>query len=451
MRPSYADKARVFKAVGYTPNPVQVPAHQSRSRLIAVFGGERAGKSRWMAMEAMGRLPWCKRIAICGQEYANTRAEFLYMAEAAQRIGAVEGRVRMPEQRPWRFETRGGDLRCVVETISLQDGASELTGTGRAFDLVIIAEAGLVRYDCFLAARGRVAETRGTVLLSGTMWDDWGWYADLFRLLENPANILGGERFILPSWQNLAIYPGGQQDAEIVALRGALKEEAARRIDAALVPSPATIYSEFSRLTHSSKPLPLDKGPVTLWVDAGWYPSCYVVLAVQWVKYANGLMVAHVIDEVAEFHQIHHTVVQICKARPWWPQVKRLVGGHEVGQHQAQKSTAEIWQELTGINLESAPAGIQDGIRRVKTFLRDPASGEIRLFVDPRCTRTLEEFSKYHKVTDSKGNVVGEEPADEWNDAMDCIRNGLVQAYGWVDPRPRLAKVQQRDSFAYLK
>jgi len=413
--------------------------------VILVAGAERSGKSRWTGCEILARLPWCSRVAIAAQEYDESRAEMGYVIDGLQALGGLE-RKSTPQTGKWRAVARGG---IEVETVSLHEGPEELTRRGRAFDVVALVEAGGIRYDAFLAARARVSETRGVVLMSGTLRDNVGWYANLYTSFEGP-NVFEGERFSFPAWVNESVFPGGEQDAEIERLRKILPvDEFARRVAAMVLPSPARVYPEFSFPVHVDE-VAFDPGsPVELAVDAGYYPSHYAVLALQ-VATVDGMEVVRQIDEIWEHHLTHYDIVQLCRGREWWGKVKRAVGGHESRQHQAAESTQEVWETLVGQE-EGDPEGFRfevfdagrvlDGVVRVKTFLTDPATRRARLLVDVGCTGTQSEFGDYKRKLDTKGNVISEEPKDADNDAMDCWRNWLVERYGLVkrvrrEPRP---------------
>ena len=46
---------------------------------------------------------------------------------------------------------------------------------------------------------------------------------------------------------------------------------------------------------------------------------------------------------------------------------------------------------------------------------------------------TQSEFQRYSRRTNSRGEVVSEEPVDRDNDALDALRNGFVYLYGLVE------------------
>jgi hypothetical protein len=433
-------KKVVFDSLGYTPHEGQEPAHASKARLLGIFGAERAGKSRFGAAAADCALADGGDVAVAGQDYDSTRPEMEYIVEDLQKMQMVL-RSSTPRQGKWTIDTKFGGR---VESVSLKDGAVELTATGRAYDLVIVAEAGRVAHDTLTSAWGRVSETRGRVLLIGTLWDNWGWYADLYRMLKGP-NPYDGEGFSFPAWYNLAIYPEGRDDPQIKLLEATLTpDEFARRVAAKLIPSPAQMFPEFDQEIHV-KELEFDKtSPVHVTVDAGYYPSHYAVLAIQTALNSSGMEVLNIIDEIWVNHQTHQDVIEEAKSRPWWDQVEREYGGHETRQHQAAKSTKEVWEELAlsakgaRIPFTVVDAGkILDGIPRVQTFLKDPMTKEPRLFLDVKCTGTAEEFRKYKRRTNRIGEVTSDQPEDKNNDAMDALRNYIVGRFGYADPLAR--------------
>ena len=448
--PNIQQKLRIFEQVGYTPHGSQLPVHTSESKVLLIAGGERAGKSQVSSCEVLARSPWCYRsgnIAIVAQEYDETRSECEYLIDYFNELHWLTGKPSQPRQGKWQWEIVGPDGNIHFETVSLnRSGVRELTGRGKAYDIVLLVEAGLISYDAFLGALGRVSESRGLVILSGTLWDNFGWYADLYKSFAGP-NVFDGSVFALPTWDNLAKFPGGENDGEIQRLKDTLPEdEFARRVAAKLVPSPARIYPEFRYDLHVSDEVKYNPDlPVFLAVDPGYRPSHYAVLALQVAEETiddKPMEVVYQIDEIWEHDKTHHDVISMCRDREWWTGVTEAVGGHETKQHQATKSTQEVWRNVVGTQ-EGDPenfiftvfnAGkIVDGIIRVKTFLSDPGTKRSRYYCAPRNTGTQDEFQRYKRKTNSKDEVTSEEPEDRNNDAMDALRNFLVHRYGLVE------------------
>lgn len=422
---------------------------------MAVVGGERSGKSAFAGNDVAACLAACRHgVAVVGQEYDNCHAEMAYIIDALRKLGGLRGRPSTPKQGQWVAEMRGG---VTIKTISIERGPEELTGTGLPFDIVLLVEWGLMRYDTFTAALRRTQDARGRVYCVGTLKDNVGWQVDLYNALAARDNVYRGERFSFPAWENRAVFPGGREDDRIKYLERILtEEEFARTVAAEVRPSPARIYPEFSVPVHVGD-VPFDPElPVEVWIDAGYYPSHYAVAAVQMVKeqmqveqggarVTLTMEVVRQIDEVWEHHLTHEDVFELCRQRAWWRKCERVLIGHEGKQHQAAASTEEVWRTLARAHGKELKvivfdAGrVLDGVMRVKTMLKDPATGLARYRCDVGCTGAQYEFGHYKRRTDSRGNVIGDEPKDADNDVMDSLRNGMVERYGLVDREPRKA------------
>jgi len=442
--PTLAQKLQIFEQVAYAPHGSQLPVHACESKVLLIAGGERAGKSRVSAAEVLSRVPWCYHsgnIAVVAQEYDETRAECEYLIEDLTLCGWLRGTPSQPKQGKWQWESEGPTGPIQFETVSLnRSGVRELTGRGRAYDIVLMVEAGLIPYDAFIGALGRVSETRGMVILSGTLWDNYGWLADLYEAFKGP-NAFDGKTFALPTWDNLAKFPGGEKDPEILRLRDTLPDdEFRRRVAAELVPSPARIYPEFRHDLHVKALSYNPELPVYLAVDPGFRPSHYAVLALQVVE-EDSMEVVHQIDEIWEHDKTHHDIIDMCREREWWHGVVEAVGGHETKQHQATASCQEVWRNIVGTQDDDPDmtftvfnsGKILDGVVRVKTFLKDPGTRKPRYYCGTNCTGTASEFQKYSRKVNNRGEVASEEPEDRNNDAMDALRNLLVKRYGLVE------------------
>lgn len=440
--PTHAQKQTVFERVGYEPNEAQRPIHADTPDLLQIVGAEGAGKSRVTAEELVACVPWCELVYIVGQTYENTHREFEYMVASMFRVGMVHEReISQPQRAAWRMTTRTG---CRVDTLSVEKGAASIIAKGEEPDIIALVEAGRIRsYSVLLASVRRVTRSSGRVILSGTLVDDFGWYASLVDELTPAGNPWRGTTYSLPAWTNTTVYAGGREDPEIQRLEAILPpDEFARTVAARRVPSRALVFAEFSYHEHV-RPCPFDPAlPVTLWIDPGFYPSAYAVLPVQF----HGRE-AWQIDEVYLYQHTHDQVIEVCKKRPWWPKVEDAVIDFAGRQHHAQQSAAEVWGALAGLYPRSQPVGILDGIMRHRTFLSD-AGGKI--YHDPGCTQTLREYKQYKRPTDVDGNPTDDVPVDANNHAMKAIAYGLVDKFGFVE-HPRVRPQPARDPFGFIQ
>ena len=153
---------KIFARLGYEPRKLQWQILLDTHRVKQVVGGERAGKSHVGAKLVFLHIPLSKLIWIVGQEYANCRQEFEYVLDDCATVGIVKGKPSFPHEGPCSFETMNG---CRIETKSAQDP----TKLGMyPPDFILVCEAAQISYEAFLRLRGRIAEKRGEMVLTGT-------------------------------------------------------------------------------------------------------------------------------------------------------------------------------------------------------------------------------------------------------------------------------------------
>lgn len=414
----------LWQRVGYRPTPAQLAAHDSEARIRLVAGGERAGKSRSAAMELFGRLLEGRLYWLVGPDYNLCRPEFDYILDACRRIDAVAS-VRYPANNRCELITRTG-VRIVARSAREPE---RLAGEGP--DGILGCEAAQLPRSVFLRLRGRIAERRGWLWLSGTFEGSRGWYADKFRawqLAERPD----ARAFSIPSWENRAIYPGGRQDPEIADLEGMFPPDLfMERFGGVPCPPSTLVFREFDPRLHVRSSAQPSGSPVELAIDPG-YAGAYAVLAIE----QRGADVA-VIDEVYMRRTIAGDVIAACRQRPWWPRVRGGVidvAGH---QHHAAPSQVEVWASLARVRLRSHRVFLRDGIDRLRSFLRDPATGSPRLAVAPRCRWLIREFGRYRYHDDSGVHPVSEDPIDRDNHAVKALCYWLYDRFGPVERPPR--------------
>lgn len=441
--------------VGHNPNSrQQARIHSSQAQILQIVGAEGGGKSHVTAAEILACVPWCKLVYLVGQTYDNAQQEFNYLVENLLRLGALDiEQVSRPKHGSWQMLTRTG---CRIETLSVERGAASIIAKGEQPDIIALCEAGVIgSYSVFLASVRRVRRTRGRLILVGTLKDDYGWYASLIDELQVKENPWKGETYNLPAWSNTFLYPGGRQDPEILYLEENLPEDEFNRTVAAIkTPSRAQVFAKEFSYAWNVQEFSFDPSrPVHIWIDPGYFPGAYVVLAVQF----RGREVWH-FDEIYLHHHTHQEVIAIAKDREWWWRevvdertgevhkvcnVERAVIDVAGRQHHAERSAEEIWASEAGIRPHSQPVGVLDGIARHRSFLRS-ASGQTRLFHSTLCKETLAEYKKYRLPTDRDGNPTHSIPRDKDNHAMKAIAYGLVDQFGFVDVTRSESKVISR-------
>lgn len=442
------EKRIFFKAFGYEPNVTQKAIHDARVRILQVAGGERAGKSRTgsadMSAEAAAAEPnslfW-----IVGPDYAQARPELFYCLQDLQKIDAIAD-VSIPKEGPCQITLRGG---TVIQTKSGEDAIKLASFAPRG---ILMTEAAQHSAENFVKLANRTAEARGWLKLTGTFESSLGWYADLFLELQNADNKWEGKSISLPTWSNTAIFPGGENDPEILRLRATNDPDLfLERFGGIPCPPRGIVFKTFKYGTHVvptffgnvETAVQTDKGwelpadtRVELWVDPG-YAGAYSVLFA-----ALDTKRVWLLDEVYAVGQIAENVIAQTRLtgdlfeRVQFHQRRNGIGGVidiAARQHAGMESHEEIWRRLGGVIFRAQPVPIVDGIHRHRTFLKDPLTDVPRLFHDPKVKGTIREYGlyKYHEDSDNRGT--NELPIDKNNHSMKAIAYGLTANYGFVD------------------
>lgn len=375
-------------------------------------------------MELVWRLRGGGLFWIVGPDYEQCRPELHYVIDSLATVDDIES-MSVPARGPCVVYTKTGS-QIVTKSARFPERLA-----GEAPDGILLCEAAQCSYTAFLRLRGRVAEKRGWLWLSGTFEGSQNWYAEKFNQWSH-QNPEGGESFSMPSWENLILYPGGRDDPEMRALRVVYPNDLFQeRFGGAPTPPAGLVFREFDAKIHVEESPVNESAPVELAIDPG-YAGAYAVLALQ---SETGLV--RVIDEVYLRQHVASTVIRECRSREWWDRVKGGVIDIAGRQHHAMPSQVEIWQAEAGINLRFNRVGLLDGIARLRTYLEDPATGEPRILFDPRCVRTISEFGKYQYREVSEGRPIPEEPIDRDNHALKALSYWLVDRFGSTQRRRR--------------
>jgi hypothetical protein len=446
-----------WKLLNYTPNKAQRPiisAFLEGTRFVLICGGERAGKSMTsvaMAMLKMGpeyddKGHYVKRTFwIVGPDYAQARAEFGYIHQALARGGLVD-HVSLPETKtqPWILRTTYGVL---IETRTSSD-VSKLASF--IVHGILMVEAAQQDYEVWLKLRGRVSQTRGWVILSGTLERGLPWYASLLRKWKG-ANPDGGRSFSLPTWSNTDIFPGGRQDPEIKSLEATYPRDLfMERFGAEAHAMHGLVIPEYNPAVHvrhlelarddSGKPL-----PVTLAIDPAQHT--YPVLFIQRIG-----PYAHVLDAVYLHNAVAQDVIIRVRDNPLWEYVDKKNGNvMDVAgkQRHANKSQAEIWQDVAGvafaskfIPLKTTIETIRFRLGRTNTFMEPLVyfssvlpSPEPR--ADGSAAHFLSEFELWKWPDRNPNQNTPLVPIDKANDGIKALGYWLVHHYGPVEQRKK--------------
>jgi len=457
--PSFAEKIGMWESINVSLFPSQLSAStqitgdRGTARVVLTMGGERAGKSQWTAYEVFALAPWCDLIYITGAQFENTEPEFKYL-EALFRTAGLLSSVNKPLTGAWNMTTMWG---CEIRTLSyVRAGSDALVTTGRAPDVVVMCEAGMLSDDVFLTALTRVGERRGAVIMSGTLKRSRPWYVGLYDQMKG-TNIFNGTSWSFPSWENLTVYPGGRNDPQILQLEAALGDIRFReRIAGEPVPSPLLVFGrEFDYKLHVAEVGFDPLLPILLASDPG-YAGAYSLLVVQ----AASDQDVRVIDEFYRQYSTWDEAVTWLRERPYIKvdshgKIMNVIYGNAVMdvagyQHHAEKSQIDQWMTHTGVHFLGRRVSILDGITRMRDFLRSPFGWEkTRIRINPKCEGLLWELAQgevYH--SDQEGNPIKENPRDSSNHSRKAISYLLVQRFGRSDGERFLPPEPGHDPFA---
>jgi len=299
--PSSEKREHIFKKLGYVPSEAQQFVHDSSARTKLVAGGERSGKSYSSAMEYMGRFWETPLLWLVAADYERTRAEFNYICESFDKLEIGFNATKQVD--PGEINVAGGFR---IATKSSKDPRKLAV---EAPDGIIGCEASQLDYETFLRIRGRLAEKRGWALLSGTFEGSLGWYPELYNRGRLPSEEFAS--FSLPTWSNLAVFPGGRQDPEIISLeRECSREWFLERFGGEPCPPRGLVFNDFRNNLHVGITGDYEFNPtetVYLLVDPG-FATAYTVLVAQ--KRGEYL---YIVDEVFEKGFVTSDIIKICK------------------------------------------------------------------------------------------------------------------------------------------
>ena len=380
----------IFDQIGYTPTLAQEPIHTSDARIKLVAGGERGGKSKTGSVEAVLACanPKTELIWLVGPDYDGAMEEFRYISDDMQKLRLLCD-VSEASKGPLWMKLWNGNK---VITKSAQD--FKKLGM-QAPGYILMCEAARQDYMAFLRLLGRIAEKRAPLCLTGTFEGAsesgvvGSWYAELFKRWEVP-NEDNAKSFSLPSWDNLAIFPGGREDPEILRLERTTPHDIFQERYGAIPCKPAgLVLPEFSNKTHVGY-FPYDpEAPVHIAIDPGYgVPGAYAVVAIQ-VK--EGCL--YLRDEMYVQHMTTDEVITKCKKE--WPWFGKISGGAidvAGGAHPAMESHIEVWRKKAWhIHLQSKKVTVKGSVEALRTMMKLNEHGRPNLYVNYTCPGFIAE------------------------------------------------------------
>lgn len=444
----YEAKIPIFEKMGYQPTDGQVVIHRDTSMNAVTAGGWRAGKSVITGAEV---TPHCLvpspreyLIALIGPTYKEPRAEFDYIVEFLCKILPKSQfdpsrHVSRPKEGACEFTIPGaeGIYFATVRTYTAAEAEAI-----RSFNAegVVICEAGGISRDAFEAIVGRVLSTGGFIFGSGTMETSQKWYQDLIKLGARD-NAQGVKSFILPSWTNTAVFPGGREDPKIKRVEALLDKET---FDVRIAAQPMRVQGIVLKQLTTAHVADIEFDPaipVELAVDPG-YTGAYSVLAIQ--RYDNQI---RVIDEVYSRFMSTKEVIEECRTRPWWNSIDPDDPGvidRAAKQKQAAtgNSVLDTWFEEAGLwmSMVEQVIPVNDGVEQARNHF----AMKNHVVISPKCAGFLAEadlssfpdqfngYEPWHYKRNTDGLYQGDQAVSGADHSSTAFIYYLVQRYGYL-------------------
>lgn len=423
-----------------------IDAFRNGARRIMVTGGERAGKSMVTAFLAGTRMgppditneeSWKsappKLFWLVAPTYLPARVEFKYIRDALHAGGfIIQESMQENSNQPWSLTT-AWNVRIETKTSYDETKLASFSIHG-----AIMCEAGAQDYNVLNKLYGRVSETRGFVILSGTLENNYPWYEKLYAKWQAP-NPDEGVSFSIPSWANRAIYPEGRNDKEIKLLEASTPTDWFQRRYAGIPVKPeGLVIPEFDFALHVKSLERVEDVPVQLAIDPG--KNAYAVLFVQHIG-----AITYVLDAVYTRGLIVQDVLPLVMGNPLWRYVDKTPAANIIDiagtQAPGSKSQVDIWREATGLILGSRHWHLKDTIAAVRFRARkDPVMGMPLLFFSDKMKTgyapdgtALEFLSEFELWRWPKYNLNSTEravPIDNNNHGIKALGYKLLAVYG---------------------
>ncbi len=439
--PTREQRQLILDAIGVEPSPLQEPILYDEHKRCLFTGGVRSGKSFIAAAKLtsqywLGKLYW-----LLGLDYEMCRPEFGYLVQNFEKLGLVKH---------CQFPSRDQCILEIAPNIVIETKSAKYPEkiAAKAPDGIVLCEAGQLSYDIFLRSVERLSEKDGWLFGCGTLelLEGTDWYPEKCKEYSMPDNEDDGISYVLPSWANTFIFPGGRDDPKLKSQEIELGPELFNQRFGGEIPKPrGLVIPEFKTSLHTGH-FPIDSSePIFIGVDEGYYPSAYAVEVVQFI----GDQI-RIVDEIYEQHK---TTEQICRALLQKPYVEKIKGGAiDIGtkQHHGQRPVYDIWVKETGLKLDTRRISpVRDGVNRLRTFFfRNPITDNVPLQIDNKCRGLISELGgcrspfegrgAWKMQMDRRGNILSEEPDEKNCDALKALIYCLVSRYGLgIRPKKR--------------
>lgn len=366
--------------VMYSPDPI-----------VLAVAGEGSGKSlhagMWLSAGQLfdsqfgNFLYW-----VVGADFEDARKDFDYYVTVQEQLDNIDTLSR-PAAR---------DQQCYLRTKTGHEtytiSSYDVTKVARDEPMRIVgAEVSRWEQETFERCEGRLIRNypRARGFFSGSPETSLGWLPDVSKFAVGP-NERGIRSFTIPSWCNLAKYPGGRNDPAILRVEaGRSPQKFAERFGAAFVPPKGMVCHNFRTNLHVDTQLKYDPAlPVYIGIDPGGI--VYAVLFVQFTPEGE----IHILDQIYVHRWPHAAVINEYHAND----LSAVVAGGAIDVASKQPQNAmpvcyEEWYKDTGLDLWAEKHAVDDSVERLYWALStNPNTGRPRLRIHPQCTGLIAEM-----------------------------------------------------------
>jgi len=424
------DKYKLFKEVGYEPHPSQLLFHESEARHRITCCGRRFGKSVMAGHEMSAALFVPDSIYwIVGPTYKLGEKEFrVVFDDFFRKLGFANDRrfkkAYNLDQGNMRIETPWNS-RLEVVSAEKQDSL-----VGEGLDGVIVSEAALHKPDTWqMYIQPALADKRGWAIFPSTPRGH-NWYENMYLMGLDPE-WASFESWRFPTWMNTAMFPGGETDPELLAIKANVSEfHWLQEYCAEFTALEGKIYDEFRREVHVAD---ITYNPFwanyQAWDHGFADPTVCLDIMVDnnenvyvWREY-----------QIRRKTTTEHCLALIARQNPTGYHVDGRFGGTADANENATVGT------MLGPVISRVTPWIH-GIEAVKRWLKVQNDGKPKLYIDRSCTELIRQLENLRtpnerderNVRRSTGAGIAREGQHDYDDhGPDALRYFFNEKFIW--------------------
>lgn len=411
-------KRTFFNKIGYEPHsPAQWSIHQSSARFRVPCCGRRWGKSQAAGHELSAHLTipntyWW----IVGPTYPLGEKEFRVIWEDWTMKLGLRHKLKVS------YNPKQGDMsirfpwNTVLEVKSAEKQDS-LVGEG--LDGVIMSEAALHKASTWeMYIEPSLSDKRGWAIFPSTP-RGFNWFKGLYDLGQEPE-MTDYQSWRHPTWTNLARYPGGYDDPEMVRTRAVASEyHWLQEYAAEFTAFEGKIYPDFNQDHHVRR---IEYNPAWLnylAFDFGW-AAPFVCLDIMVDPSDN----VYVWREYQVRHRTTYEHGQLLRSRA------NPRGYHVSGMFADPHGADEIatLRLLLG-HIEAPVVPWSHGVEAITRWLKLQPDGKPKLFIAPECTELIRQMEMLRAIDEKEGKNPKEGQHDYDDHGPDALRYFFAGKY----------------------